>query len=58
MKTILISEQLNFEVIIGYDKNYHTPIQMNIKDILKEYPHIKTLKELDEILASNDNTLF
>ena len=46
--------KLDFEILVGYD-DYHQEIIMNIKDVLKIYPNIKTLEELDKILKDNEN---
>ena len=49
---------LNFTVIVGYNKETHLPIEMEIKDIIKKYPKIKTIEDLNEVLQDNSNTLF
>jgi hypothetical protein len=51
-------DTLDFEVIVGYDRRICLPIRMNIRDILKQYPKIKTIEDLNEVLQDNDNTLF
>ena len=50
-------KKLDFVVRVGYD-NTHLPIEMEIKDIIEQYPNIKTLQDLNEVLQDNDNTLF
>lgn len=51
-------KNLNFTIIVGYNKETHLPIEMEIKDIIKKYPKIKTIQDLNKVLQDNNNTLF
>ena len=48
---------LSFEVIAGYDKETHTPIIMEIQDVMCKYPHLKSLQDLNDLLQSDNDLL-
>ena len=49
--------KLNFDVIVGFSQDTHQPITMNIKDIIKKNPNVKTIQDLDTLLKDNKNNL-
>ena len=49
--------KLNFDVIIGFNQDTHQPISMNINDIIKKNPNVKTIQDLDTLLKDNKNNL-
>ena len=50
--------KMSFDVIVGYDKETHVEITMDIKEVLKKYPNIKTIEELNEVLQKQPIPLF
>ena len=51
-------KKLSFDVVVGYDKDTHQEITMDIKDILKKYPNIKTIDGLNKVLQEQPIPLF